>query len=176
MRWQQKELAQMLRLSVSTVHAGLKVPRRAGAIRVDARGLELVDWRKLLLIWAVFRNVDDDVVWRARVRLAVDRVEGEMIPEARFTGPSGFKFLHGFVPSDYDQVTVYVGGEHLARLKERFAPHLDPRGGQTVLTALAPDPFLPAGVPPEQMYVDLWQMHPWWTAEFIRALEERLDG
>lgn len=174
--WRQKELADALGISVSTVHNGLRVPRRAGAIRVHSRGLVLVDWRKLLLIWAVFRDLAKDRLWSARVRLPADRVEGEMIPEARFTGPSGFKFLYGFAPADYDQVVVYVGREHLDGLRERFARYIDPRGGQTVLAALAPDALLAAEVPPEQLYVDLWQMHPWWTGEFIRALEERLGG
>lgn len=176
LEWQQKQLAGGLDLPVSTVHEALRIPRRAGAVHVHPRGFVLADWRKLLLIWAVFRNLATDTAWQARLRLPAGRVEGEMIPEALFTGPSGFKFRYGFAPAEYDRVMVYVKDEHLPKLQERFAPYLDPRRGQTVLTALNPDPRLPGELPPEQLYADLWQMHPWWAAEFIRALEEKLDG
>lgn len=171
-RWQQKELAARLDLSVATVHAALAVPRRAGALRVGGRGFELADWRKLLLIWAVHRNLGVDTVWQARLDLDPDRVEGEMLPEAHFTGPSAFKFHYGFVPADYDQVLVYLTPDLVPEVRRRLAGHVDPRRGRTILTVLRPDRFL-TPVSPEQIYVDLWQLHPWWAAEFIRAMEER---
>lgn len=173
--WQQKELAKMLGISVSTVHEALQVPRRAGAIVVGGRGFELVDRRKLLLIWAVFRNLPKDTLWYARIRLPVGDVEGEMIPEASFTGPSGFKFLYGYAPADYDEVTVYLAREHLPKIQGRFKNYENKRAGETKLRVLVKDSALPEEIPPELMYVDVWQMHPWWTAEFLRALEERMD-
>lgn len=171
-RWQQKELAARLGISAATVHAALAIPRRAGALKIGGRGFELADWRKLLLIWAVHRNLYADAVWQVHLRLEPDRVEGEMLPEAHFTGPSGFKFRYGYVPADYDQVLVYLASELLPALRRRLENALDRRRGRTLLTVLRPDPFL-APLPPEQIYVDLWQLHPWWAAEFIRAMEER---
>lgn len=171
-RWQQKELAAQLGVSVATVHAALAVPRRAGALRVGGRGFELIDWRKLLLIWAVHRNLGADTVWQARLDVDPDRVEGEMLPEAHFTGPSAFKFRHGFVPADYDQVLVYLEPDRVPELRRRLDDRVDPRRGRTILTVLRPDRFL-APVSLEQVYVDLWQLHPWWAAEFIRVMEER---
>lgn len=171
-RWQQKELAARLEVSAATIHAALAVPRRAGALRVGGRGFELADWRKLLLIWAVHRNLGMDTIWQVRLDLAPDRVEGEMLPEAHFTGPSAFKFRYGFAPADYDQVLVYLEPDLVPALRRRVNDHVDPRRGRTFLTVLRPDRFL-APVSLEQVYVDLWQLHPWWAAEFIRVMEER---
>lgn len=173
--WQQVMVAQVLNLSPSTVHAALQVPRRSGAIRVGGRGFELVDWRKLLTIWAVYRNLDADTLALWSLDLPASEVEGRMLPEARFSGPSAFKFAYGFVPADYDEVVVYLDRLLLEELKARFQGALRRRGA-TELRVLAPDPHLPASVPMAQVYVDLWQMHPWWTAEFLRELEERLDA
>ncbi|RDV82332.1 hypothetical protein DXX99_07930 [Ammonifex thiophilus] len=171
--FRQKDVAGELGLSVSTVHAALEVPRRAGAVEVWGRGFRLVDWRKLLTVWAVFRNLEKDVVWEARLRYPADRVEGDMVPQARFSGASAFKFRYGYAPADYDEVLVYLEEEHLPELEGRFRVHIRP-AGETLLRVLRPDPRLPRRVPPEQVYVDLWQSHPWWTAEFLRYLEEEL--
>ncbi len=173
--WQQKDLASRLGMSLSTVHGALTLPRRAGAVRAGRGGVEILDWRKLLLIWAVHRNLEEDTLWRARVALPAAEIEGVMVPEARFTGPSGFKFHYGFAPADYDEVSVYLDPAALPELRRRLGPRLDERRGETLLTVLRPDTLLPPRVPPEQLYVDLWQMQPWWTADFIRALEERLE-
>ncbi len=172
---EQQVLAAELGVATSTVHAALRIPRRAGAVAVGGRGFRVADRRKLLLIWAVFRNLDQDTLWASWINLPPDRVEALMPPEARFTGPSAVKLFHDIVPADYDHVLVYLPVDGLPDVKHRLAPHLPKRKrGQTRLIVLVPDPRLGPVVPDEQVYVDLWQMKPWWAADFCRVLEERI--
>ncbi|MEM3434291.1 MAG: hypothetical protein QXP27_08980 [Candidatus Methanomethyliaceae archaeon] len=170
-RWQQKEVAAMLGFAPGTVHRALFVPRRAGAVAVESRGFRIRDWKKFLLIWAVFRNMSQDRIWQARLKLPPDRVEGQMIPEARFSGASGFKFRYNYIAADYDEVLIYLDEGYLDKLKYRFSSHWA-RFGETTITVLKPDRLLGDIVPPEQIYVDLWQMSQWWASEFIKALEQ----
>ena len=174
----------MLAVSTSTVHDALAVPRRAGAVEVGGRGFQVTDRRKLTVIWAVFRNLWRDVLLDVWVDLPPGKTEGLVSPfdGVRFTGPSAFKFAHGYAPSDYDHVLAYAerdlvdaiverGGSSISgRFKERA-----PRRARQVtrLTLLEADPRLPKDhVPPSQVYVDLWQLSAWWATEFTRRIEE----
>jgi len=58
----QKELAQKFKLSTSMVFHALKKPRNLGAIKVGGRGFELLDWEKLLFLWATERNLKKDII------------------------------------------------------------------------------------------------------------------
>jgi len=174
LRWTQQELARSLGLSASQVHAALDVPRRAGAVAVDGRGFTLNDWKKLLVIWAVFRDWRRDVLWDASFAASASEIEGEMVPEAVFSGPSALKFARDIAPADYDRVIVYLPQADLPRLQERLAP-LEDRRGPTRLTVLSPDPRQPAPLPLEQVYVDVWQLPDWWAAEYLRYIMEALE-
>jgi hypothetical protein len=149
------------------------VPRRAGAVRVGGRGFEIVDWPKLLTIWAVFRHLPRDTIWTARMAGTASDVEGEMVPEAAFTGPSAWKFARNLAMADYCHVLVYLPSDRLPDLKARMEP-LTSKRGPTRLTVLRPDARLLVPVPPEQVYVDLWQLPDWWAAEFLRDMWEWL--
>jgi len=170
----QKELAERFGYSTSTVHAAMEVPRRVGAVRVGGRGVTVTDAAKLRTIWATFRNLPADTIATYRLRAPVSDVEGDMIPEARFTGPSAAKFELGFLPADYDTVLVYATADDLPKMEDRFHDRMHKRG-QTVLRVVQPDPFLPSRVPLVQAYVDLWQLPDWWASEFLRYVGEALD-
>lgn len=165
--WTQQDLAASLGVSKSTVYAALRVPRRVGAVQVGYRHLRVADWEKLRTIWATFRNLEADTLLTLRLRASVREVEGDMIPGARFTGPTAAKLALGGAPADYDQVMVYVDPSDLPALQERYAGRVH-RRGQTVLRAIRPDRWLPPRVPLVQVYVDLWQLPDWWATDFLR--------
>lgn len=175
---QQKTLAKKLGYSTSLVNSALRIPRRTGAIQVFGRGFRLIDYRKLLLIWAVQRDLEGDVIKRLYVNMAVGRIEGEMIHEAAFTGCSRYKFLYGGTPSDYGKVYVYVAEKDVGKVERRYADVVRKApGGRTPkynLILLRWDKTLFAEVTLEHLWVDLFNMQDWWAADFRKALDERI--
>ena len=185
---EQQEVASLLGVSTSTVHNALIVPRRAGAVAVGGRGFQVVDRMKLNVIWAVFRNLWRDVILDVWTDLPPGKTEGlvSRVEGVRFTGPSAFKFVYGYVPSDYDHVLAYAERDLLKDIVERSGSNVSgtfknnaPRRARDVtrLTLLEPDPRLPdAEVPFTQVYVDLWQLPVWWATEFTKRIEEMVLG
>ncbi len=176
----QQTLAERLHLSLSTVNAALRVPRRAGAIDVTHSGIHLRDQHKLLTIWSVFRDLRADTVAELRLDASAEEIEGDMIPQARFSGASACKLHLGIAPANYDSVLVYLNPSDLPTLHKRFAVRRSMvRTASLVrpanLIVLRPDPYLPILVPPSQVYADLWQLPNWWATEFWKALGEGMQ-
>lgn len=159
-----------------TVRRALTIPRRSGAIGRIGRAWTVQDRRKLLMIWAVFHQWT--ILQRFVLRCDPAEIEGRMIPEAVFTGPSAFKFQTGQIPSDYDQVWVYLPSEAGPQLLDRFADVLAPptvqRRGMPNLICLRKPAWIHRPVSFPLIYVDCWQSDRWWSAEFCRALEGQL--
>lgn len=176
---QQQALARQLDCSTHLVHSALSIPRRIGAVQVTGRGFRLIDYRKLLVIWAVHRDLEGDVLRRLYVNLPVGRIEGLMIPDALFAGCSAYKILYGGTPSDYGTVYVYVAPEDVDNIMRRYADVLrKPPGGQRTprynLIILRWDKTVFTQMTPEWIWVDLFNLSDWWTSNFRRALDERM--
>ena len=103
----QKELAAKFALSTSLVFHALKKPRSLGAVKVETRGFELVDFEKLLFLWATERNLNTDIIYRTYANLPVMEIEGLLPAEAIPTAYTAYRFLFGDTPADYDKVYFY---------------------------------------------------------------------
>jgi len=175
-RFSQKALAQKFRLSTSTVFQALKKPRLSGTIKVGSRNFELMDFEKLLFIWATERKLSSEISYQTYCDLPILEIEGLMPAEVIPTAYTAYRFLFQETPADYDQVYFYA--ENDITVKERF-PSSKKEPNIFILKA---DPYLsqyqPAP-PLAQVFVDLWNLPSWYAKEYQNALlvkiKERLN-
>lgn len=167
----QKELAQKFKLSTSVVFHALKKPRSLGAIKVGGRGFELVDFEKLLFLWATERNLKKEIVYQTFANLPILEIEGLMPAEVTPTAYTAYRFLFKETPADYNKVYFYT--TELSSLKERFPEN---HRQEPNIFVLKPDPWLknyPA-LPLAQIFVDLWNLADWYAKEYQTNLLEKI--
>jgi len=170
----QKDLAEKLTVSISTVHSALKPARRAGAVEVHARGFRVRDKEKLLLLWASYRNIQKDTVYQTRVAGPVQEIEGLVPPGVVFGAFSAFVRKYGFASADYDTVYIYADAEQLQKIKQRFLKVT----GNPNLFVLKADPKLKTFgevTPDVQTFVDLWSLPQWYAKDFLNDLKEKMN-
>lgn len=171
----QKELAESFNFSLSTVFHALKTPRNAHIVEVSGRNARLVSYQKLLYLWATERRLQKEMISAASVDADVKTLESLMPPQAHFGLYSAFSFTYQLTPADYDHVYVYLSSSLLPQLINRL-PSPDPKSLAPNLFTLKEDAWLSRYevMPPEQMFVDIWNAPEWYAKDFLRALEEHL--
>lgn len=170
-RFTQKELANKFSFSLSTVSNALKIPRASGAIEVRERFFQVCDAEKFLNIWATFRRLDKDIIYKVHVELSPQEIESNMPPDVIYTAYSAYHLKFNEAPADYDRVYVYVND--LEKIKKRFSP----KKGYENLIVLKADKFLfnYGPLPPlAQIYVDIWNLKEWYAKDFLMALKEKM--
>lgn len=169
----QKEVAGKFGFSTSTVFQALKVPRKAGAVRVTGRLFTLEDPEKLLYHWASVRNLEKDIKFATHVNLTVPEIEAGMPADVVFgTFRAAKEILGSAVPADYDMVHVYA--PNLVEIKRRF----EFSKGSPNLFVLTPDKLLTSYgqiTTLGQTFVDLWNLPVWYAKEFVKSLAEKID-
>ena len=83
-RFQQKELAQKFKFSLSTVRNALKIPRKSGAVKVTGRFFVLGNPEKMLYLWATFRKLRKDIIYQTFSDKPVKEIEALMPEKAIF--------------------------------------------------------------------------------------------
>ena len=165
------ELSQELGLAATTIHRALERPRSIGAVLGTARGLRVLDPKRLLLLWAATRDLAGDILYSTQVRKSAAEIEAHLPPAAIPSAITAFVRHEGRnLVADYDQVVVYGNGPELRRL-------FPAARGEANLLALEPDPLLRrygAVVPRCQVYVDLFNLPGWQAQRFLNALEREL--
>lgn len=172
----QQEIAQKLGFSLSTVNHALAVPTQIGAIRKESKFFVLEDCKKLLLYWASVRNLARDIIYATSVDLPVLEIEGRAIPDSIFAGYSAARHILGEAPADYSSVYFYLNPENLEKFQERFP--LNTKTAPNVFALKAPKnlSYTKEGTTLPQTYVDIWNLKDWYAKDFLRALEEKIDG
>ena len=169
----QKEIAQKYNFSLSTVFNALKNIRQTGAIEAGAKGIRLINLKKMLYFWATFRKLEKDVIYKTNVPKNVKQIEGEMPPEAIFGAFSAFNKKFKNPPADYDKAYVYIKEKELNKIKERF-PFKKGYGNLVVLKA---DSWLKSFgqiTPDCQIFVDLWNLPEWYVADYLEDLKKKI--
>ena len=169
----QKGLSEALDVSLSNVNHALKPLKRMNAVKVNPRNFTVVNPKKILFYWASARDLGKDIVYSTRAEMPVSEIEKNMAADAVFAAYSGYKFRFKDVPADYSEVYVYCSD--LGEMKERFPSReknhnlfvlekdvLMGRYGKTGSIA--------------QLFVDLWNLPQWYAADFLKALEAKIDG
>ncbi len=168
----QKEIAERLGISLSTVNNAVEPLARIGAIEKRNFGLRLVDKEKALSYWASVRNLEKDIVYKTRADLPITEIEKLVPSGVVFTAFTAFRLRFNDVPADYSEVYVYVNDEELAELKKRFRQK---DGPSNLVALLKPKNFtVDKIVPDELMFVDLWNLKEWYAKEFLNALKQKI--
>jgi DNA-binding transcriptional MocR family regulator len=169
----QKDIANNLKVSLSTVFNALKIPRAQGAVKVVGRGFSLIDLDKLLYLWATQRNFEKEIIYKTNVLASAKEIEGNIPDGAIFGAYSAYSQKYGDAPADYDKVYVYADKNVLAEIKKRFPKN----AGDPNLFVLKSDPFLAefGNIAPEsQIFCDLWNLKDWFAKDFLAAIKEKI--
>jgi len=182
-------VAKELGISPDTVSNAIAPLKRIGAVSMYSRHFEVVAFKKLLVFWAVNRRFERDIAYSTYVPIkSAEELENYMPDEIAFTNFSGYCKNFTNNAADYGEVYVYAGEGSMAEIKKRFPKSTDsPRGGRyNNLTVLRPDRVLEekienhtitnSSVSLPQLYADLWNNGSWMAYEFIKRLEEKIDG
>ncbi len=167
----QAELARVIKVSLSIVNNAVKHLERIGAVEIKQRNFHVLDIKKILYYWATIRNLQKDIIYSTRVEKPVVEIEKLMPDNAVFSCYTAYKFLFNDVPSDYSEVYVYSD----INIKERFPENKGPPN----LFILKKDNFIEkygrtASI--ANTFVDLWNLKEWYAKEFMKSMEERLNG
>lgn len=172
-RFQQKELAQGLGFSLSTVNNALRIPRRLGAVKVTGRFFVLENPEKMLYLWATLRNLEKDIIYQTYVKKSAKEIESLMPPKIVYGAYSAYLKIFQEAPADYDKIYIYVLEGNLPELKKRF-PASKKLANLIVLKA---DKFLKnygAKTTLAQTFVDIWNLTDWYAHDFYNAFKEKL--
>lgn len=166
----QLELSKKLSMSLSTVNHAVKPLRKMNAVRIKLRSMEITDPKKILYYWASIRNMEKDITYKTYADMPVRNIENNMPDNIVFAAYSAYKLRFKDVPADYSEVYVYGEG-----LEKRF-----PASSKTPnLFVMKKDPFIESygkTTTLAQTFVDLWNVKEWYAKDFLKAMEEKLNG
>jgi hypothetical protein len=169
--FKQQELSKATGLSISTVNYCLVPLESMNAIEKKPFGFRVVDAKKILLYWASKRRLTRDIVYQTFVNASVENIEANVPANSVFTAYSGFKFKFKKVPADYSEVIVYGN-------KEDFEKRFEINEKKPNLIVLQLDEHLLKfkTATTAQIFVDLWNLNTWYAKEFLKKLEEIING
>ncbi|MEK6974444.1 MAG: winged helix-turn-helix domain-containing protein [Nanoarchaeota archaeon] len=167
----QADIARQLNISLSTVNLAIKNLENMGSIKVNPRNFHVLDIKKILYYWASIRNLSKDIIYRTRIGLPVKDIEKEMPDNIVFAAYTSYKILFKDVPADYSEVYIY--GD--TNLKERF-PENKSNPNLFVLKKDSSIDKYGKTTTIANTFVDLWNLKEWYAKEFIKSMEEKLNG
>jgi DNA-binding transcriptional regulator YhcF (GntR family) len=187
MKFTVRGIASDLSVAPDTISNAAAPLKRTGAIDMQRRYFTLINFEKLLAIWAVARNFDRDIEYKTYVaRRSTAEIE-DMLPSGiAYTNYSGYTKLFGNAVSTYSEVYAYATEQAVEEIKKRFPKNLLSKGSDYGnLIILRPDYVLSkrimgkalqgSAVSMPQLYVDLWNAKEWYAYEFLRRLKEKID-
>ena len=165
----QADIASALKVSLSVVNLALKPLKSMGALRINQRSFDVIDKKKIFYYWASIRNLDKDIIYKTRVEMPIRSIESQMPMEVVYTAYSAYKFKFKDVPADYSEIYVY--SNDLNEIEKRF-PKNDKNPNLFVLKR---DNNL-SKITIAQIFVDLWNLKEWYAKEFLKSMEEKING
>lgn len=163
----QSYLAKAVPASLSTVNLTIKHLRKMGAVEVKKRNLIIVNPKKVLMYWASIRNLEKDILIKIRVELSIADLEKNMPPDVIYGAYSAYKFLYHDQPADYSEIYIY------SNQPEEIIKRFEVKKGPPNLFVLKKD-FNKMTI--AHIFVDLWNLKEWYAKDFLKSMEERLDG
>ncbi len=161
-------IAKKLKVSISTVHHALKPLKKMNAVNVKQRMFQVTEPKKILYYWASIRNPEKDVVYKTRAKGTVKEIEKNMPPSIVYAAYTAYKIRFKDAPSDYSEVYVY-GDENT---RERYPEEKGPAN----LIVLKKDESMGKITSIAHTFADLWNIKSWYAKEYVKALEEKIDG
>jgi hypothetical protein len=171
----QSELSKKLGISLSNINLVVKKLALIGALKINPRNFHILNIKKILLLWASLRNIEKDIIYRARINLPVKEIE-RLMPNITFTAYTAYKYAFDDIPSDYSEIYVYCSEQELEEIKKRIAK-LKTGENNPNFFVLKKDNLLKLydKLPLSQIFVDLWNLKEWYAHEFLSSFEEKLN-
>ncbi|MDP3994499.1 MAG: hypothetical protein Q8P91_01555 [bacterium] len=175
-KYTQKYLADYFDYSLSTINLAIKKAAAVGAVNISGKYFVLSDPKKLLFYWATHRNLNNDIIYKTHSGLPISEIEGLIPPESIIGGFKAARKILGEAPSDYSKVFFYASPETVEKALKRYPPSA--KGVENIFV-LKPYPkqkeygqitTLP------QTFADLWSLPDWYAKDFLKSLEEKIDG
>ena len=163
----QAELAAKLNISLSTVNLAISHLRKMNAVQVKNRSLNIINPKKILFYWASIRNIEKDILAKTRVEGNVSDIEKSMPSDVIFGAYSAYKFHFHDQPADYSEVYVYASDKD--EILKRFTQK---QGPPNLIILKKEYSTMTLG----HLFVDLWNLKEWYAKDFLKALEEKLNG
>ena len=174
----QSEISKKLSISLSIVNAAIKKLNSMGAIKVYPRNFHILDIKKILYLWASVRDLNKDMVFKARIEAPIREIE-RILPAVFFTAYTAYKLRFGDVPADYSEIYIYADEKELETIKKRISDFkVYENSGNPNFFVLKEDQSLNLyeEIPTAQIFVDLWNLKEWYAKDFINALENNLKS
>lgn len=174
-KFQQKEIAEKLNFSLSTVNNALKIPRKSGVIKVTGRFFILENPEKMLYLWATFRNLEKDIIYQTYIEKSPKEIESLMPPRIVYGAYSAYLKIFNQAPADYDKVYIYADEKILPEIKKRFPKSKSPAN----LIIFKADEFLKnygEKTTLSQTFVDIWNLTDWYAQDFYKDFKEKLNA
>ena len=105
-RFTQLELSRKCYVSIALVNKVLKKLEEAGAVEIFPMQFRVLDASKILLGWAIKRNINKDISERYYIEMETNEIE-KSLPFI-LTAYSAWRLLSKSVPFDYSKVYVYI--------------------------------------------------------------------
>src|SRR3989344_510327 len=167
-RFTQLGFSKKFNMSLSLVHHALKPLVKMNAVEVKSRECIVIDPKKVLYHWASKRNVEKDIIVKARINVPVRDIERSMRSGDVYGAYSAYKFLFHDVPADYSEVYMYGNLAVHRGLKPSNNPNVFMLKKDTFLDRYGKTTTI------AQTFVDLWNIKSWYAKEFVTALGKKL--
>lgn len=173
----QQELAREFGYSLSTVHLAIIKAANIGAVRIGPKSLALQNAKKLLYYWASVRNLARSISYSTYYEGPIIKTQGELPPGGIYGGYTAAKHILATAPADYDKIYYYCLSPE--DFKTRFPPNHKYPDNIFALSLPGIKEYTaryPGGITSlPHTFVDIWNMADWFAADFIAALEEKID-
>lgn len=177
-RHTQQELSHTFGYSLSTVHHAVTRVARVGAVRIGTKSFVLENVKKLLYYWASVRNLKNNVRYSTYYGGPILTAQSELPAGGLYGGYTAARHLLGQAPADYDKLYYYC--PDVADFKKRFPENHAHPDNIFVLTLPSIPSYIkryPGGTTSlPHTFVDTWNMNDWFAADYIKALEEKING
>jgi len=164
----QSQLCTSCSISAGAVSRVITWLEQIGTVERRPQGFRVIDPTKILLSWAVKRNIMEDVTYSARVP-SLREAENLLVGKVLFTAHHGYKLAFG-EEVEYDRLFAYGKVDEIRKI-------LKSTGGEPNFFLLEWDEHLArlseAGkIPLVQLYVDLWQLG---ATKLLEHVESELE-
>jgi len=166
----QNKISKKCDVSIGLVNKTVKKLEEQGCVQIKTRGFSVINAKKILLYWASLRNLNKDIIYETFCDKPIEKIEN-MMPSCLFTAYSGFKYKFDNIPSDYSEIFIYADKDEI---RKRFSKNKK----KPNILVLKSDKHLEKfkQIPVSQLYVDLWNINTWYAQEFLKSLEEKING
>jgi predicted transcriptional regulator len=162
-------LSKKFNFSLSTVNLALKKLEKINSVKIKKMNFSIIDFKKILYLWASERNLKKDIIYKTRVKMPVREIE-RLLPNVAFAAYSAYKFKFKDVPADYSEVYVYADESQIKEIIKRF-PENEENPNLFVLKKAGnygkTDTI-------GQIFVDLWNLKEWYASDFLEELEDKI--